>query len=46
MHIVRTHAGDDSDGRIWGVEGANILFLLAALCLPQMQQMSERAVFI
>lgn len=33
MHIVHTHAGDDSDGKIWGVEGANILFLLAALLL-------------
>ncbi len=28
---VNTQAGDDSDGKIWGVEGANILFLLAAL---------------
>lgn len=27
--IVHTHAGDDSDGKIWGIEGANILFLLA-----------------
>ena len=33
MNIVHTHAGDDSDGKIWGVEGANILFLLAALLL-------------
>lgn len=33
MHIVHTHAGDDSDGKIWGVEGANILFLLAALLI-------------
>lgn len=31
--IVHTHAGDDSDGRIWGIEGVNILFLLAALLL-------------
>ncbi len=33
MHkgIVHTHAGDDSDGKIWGIEGANILFLLAGL---------------
>ena len=33
MHIVHTHAGDDSDGKIWGVEGMNILFLLAALLI-------------
>ena len=33
MHIVHTHAGDDSDGKIWGIEGANILFLLAALLI-------------
>ena len=33
MNVVHTHAGDDSDGKIWGVEGANILFLLAALLL-------------
>ena len=31
--IVHTHAGDDSDGKIWGIEGVNILFLLAALLL-------------
>jgi len=31
--LVQTHAGDDSDGKIWGVEGVNILFLLAALLL-------------
>jgi hypothetical protein len=31
--IVQTHAGDDSDGRIWGVEGVNILFLLAGLLI-------------
>lgn len=29
--IVNTHAGDDSDGRIWGIEGANILFILGGL---------------
>jgi len=28
---VPTQAGDDSDGKIWGIEGTNILFLLAAL---------------
>jgi hypothetical protein len=31
--IVQTHAGDDSDGRIWGIEGLNILFILAGLLL-------------
>lgn len=31
--LVQTHAGDDSDGKIWGVEGLNILFLLAGLIL-------------
>lgn len=31
--IVPTHAGDDSDGKIWGIEGVNILFLLAGLLL-------------
>ena len=31
--IVHTHAGDDSDGRIWGIEGMNILFILAGLLL-------------
>lgn len=30
---VHTHAGDDSDGKIWGIEGMNILFLLAGLLL-------------
>ncbi len=31
--IVPTHAGDDSDGQIWGIEGINILFILAGLIL-------------
>ncbi len=31
--IVQTHAGDDSDGKIWGIEGMNILFILAGLLL-------------
>jgi hypothetical protein len=31
--IVHTHAGDDSDGRIWGIEGLNILLILAGLIL-------------
>ncbi|MDD5198382.1 MAG: hypothetical protein PHC88_01140 [Terrimicrobiaceae bacterium] len=33
MNIVATHAGDDSDGKIWGIEGMNILFILAGLLL-------------
>ncbi len=31
--LVPTHAGDDSDGRIWGIEGVNIVFILVALLL-------------
>ena len=31
--LVQTHAGDDSDGRIWGIEGINILFILVGLLL-------------
>ena len=31
--IVDTHAGDDSDGKIWGIEGINILLILAGLVL-------------
>ena len=31
--IVQTHAGDDSDGKIWGIEGVNILLILAGLIL-------------
>lgn len=31
--MIPTHAGDDSDGKIWGIEGVNILFLLAGLLL-------------
>ena len=31
--IVQTHAGDDTDGRIWGIEGMNILFILAGLLI-------------
>jgi len=31
--IVHTHAGDDSDGKIWGIEGVNILLILAGLIL-------------
>lgn len=33
MNLVATHAGDDSDGKIWGIEGMNILFILAGLLL-------------
>jgi hypothetical protein len=29
--IVHTHAGDDSDGKILGIEGINILLILAGL---------------
>ncbi len=31
--IVQTHAGDDSDGKIWGIEGTNLLFMLAGLLI-------------
>ncbi len=31
--LVHTHAGDDSDGQIWGVEGMNLLFMLAGLMI-------------
>jgi len=31
--LVHTHAGDDSDGKIWGIEGMNILFMLSGLLL-------------
>ena len=31
MSIVPTHAGDDSDGKIRGIESVNILFMLAGL---------------
>jgi hypothetical protein len=33
MNIVATHAGDDSAGKIWRIEGMNILFILAGLLL-------------
>lgn len=33
MNHVPTHAGDDSDGKIWGVEGMNILFIVVGLLL-------------
>jgi len=33
MNHVATHAGDDSDGKIWGIEGMNIVFILAGLLL-------------
>ncbi len=31
--IVPTHAGDDSDGKIWGIEGMNLLFMLGGLLI-------------
>jgi len=31
--MIPTHAGDDSDGKIWGIEGVNILFMLTGLLL-------------
>lgn len=31
--VVPTHAGDDSDGKIWGIEGINILLILTGLIL-------------
>jgi hypothetical protein len=31
--VVQTHAGDDSDGKIWGIEGINIVLILAGLIL-------------
>jgi len=33
MTTIATYAGDDSDGKIWGIEGMNILFILAGLLL-------------
>lgn len=30
LRVTNTNAGDDSDGRIWGIEGANLLILLVA----------------
>jgi hypothetical protein len=31
--VINTHAGNDSDGKLWGIEGINILFILAGLLL-------------
>jgi hypothetical protein len=31
--VINTHAGDDSDGKLWGIEGINILFILAGLLM-------------
>jgi hypothetical protein len=31
--IVLTHAGDDSDGQIWGIQGINILLIIAGFIL-------------
>jgi hypothetical protein len=34
--IVRKHAGDDSDGRIWGIEGMNSIFQIADIAHPSL----------
>lgn len=31
--LVHTNAGDDSDGKIWGIEGVNVLFILSGVLL-------------
>ena len=31
--VISTHAGDDSDGKLWGIEGINILFVVTRLLL-------------
>jgi hypothetical protein len=31
--VINTNAGDDSDGKLWGIEGINILFILAGLLM-------------
>ena len=31
--IINTYAGDASDGKLWGIEGINILFILTGLLL-------------
>jgi hypothetical protein len=31
--VINTHAGDNSDGKLWGIEGVNILLILAGLLL-------------
>jgi hypothetical protein len=31
--VINTHSGDDSDGKLWGIEKVNILFILAGLLL-------------
>ena len=31
--VISTHAGDDSDGKLWGIEGINILFIVTGLLL-------------
>ena len=35
--IVHTHAGDASDGKIWGIEGLNILLILAGCALTEIE---------
>ncbi len=31
--LVHTQAGDDCDGKIWGIEGMNLLFMLTGLLI-------------
>ena len=31
--VISTHAGDDSDGKLWGIGGINILFIVTGLLL-------------
>lgn len=33
LYITNTQAGDNSDGRYWGIEGMNIFFILVGLAL-------------
>ena len=42
--IINTHAGDDSDGKLWGIEGINVLFILAALLYGNSITKKERRV--
>ena len=43
--IVHTHAGDDSDGKIWGIEGLNILLILVGLSMMLFRQQAH-SVFV
>ena len=31
--VIQTQAGDDSDGKVWGVEGLNIVIILVGLII-------------